>query len=352
MKMKQISAATIKDAMAMARRELGEEAVLIDQKKAANGGIIVTFAIDEPDEVLFEDDYAPPPPAPRYADILPFTPEIPKPPTSKVELAHPAYGILYEAMEYHAVPTALAAKLMQHVEGQRLKPDALLDTAEHALAQALAAVLPFKPISTAATTPPDRAIMLVGPHGAGKSSTIAKFATELTLHKQPIVLISTDTERMGGVDALHTLAGLLKCEVVVSDSRSHLKGLIAKLLGKAWIFVDSTGANIYEFSRLKKLGEFAGLQGVEPILTCPAGMDRQEAEEMAGVFHFLNIERMIVTRLDAVRRLGSVFATLTAGGYALANLTHSALPTETCQPVSAAALARLMLRHVRERTSH
>ena len=31
--------------------------------------------------------------------------------------------------------------------------------------------------------------------------------------------------------------------------------------------------NIYEFQQLKALGELAGLQGIEPILTCPAGMD-------------------------------------------------------------------------------
>ena len=355
MKMRQVSAATIKDAMVFARKELGDDAVLIDSKNGTNGGIIVTFAIDEPDEVLFEDDLPPAlaqPFAQTYADVLPFKPEIPKPATRKVELSHPALDIISDALAYHSVPLLMAERLLRHVENQRLKPDALVDVAEQALAQALQATLSFQPLSMAEKTPPARAVMLVGPHGAGKSSTIAKMATELTLHKQPIVLISTDTERLGAADSLHTLASLLKCEVVVSDSRQHLKNLIAKLVGKAWIFIDSTGANIYEFAQLKHLGEFAGLQNVEPILTCPAGMDAREAEEMAGVFQFLNIERMIVTRLDATRRLGSMFAALTAGGYSLANFTSSALPTEACQPVTAPALARLMLRHVRERMSH
>ncbi len=346
MKMKKISAVSMKDAMELARRELGENAVLIDNQKAANGqGIIVTFAIDAPDEILFDE----PSPEENYADILPFSPEIPKPTTSKVELAHPAYEIIQEAMEYHSLPRALSDRLMLCAARQTLKPDSLIDVAEATLAKALDEVIVFKPIVTATKTPPDRAIMLVGPHGAGKTSSIAKLATALTLQKQPVVLISTDTERLGGVDALQTLAGLLKCEMVVSDSRTHLKGLVAKLKGKAWVLIDSSGANIYEFSQLKTLGEFASLQGVEPILTCPAGMDTKEAEEMAGVFQFLNLERMIITRLDAVRRLGSIFAALTAGGYALANLTNSAVPTDGCQPVSAAALARFMLRQTRER---
>lgn len=343
MKMRQISAATIKDAMALARDELGDEAILIDSKKASGGGIIVTFAVDEPDEVLFNDD---------PADILPFMPEAPKPAIAKVALDHPALEVIHEALQYHGLATGLSDKIMEQVARQQLKPDALLDVAETALAKALDKLIVFKPIATSAKKPPERAIMLIGPHGAGKTSTIAKLAMELTLHKQPIVLISTDTERLGGVDGLHTLGGLLKCEVVVSETRTHLKNLVSKLKGKAWIFIDSSGANIYEFGQLKALGEFASLQDIEPILTCPAGMDRQEAEEMAGVFQFLNIERMIITRLDAVRRLGSVFATLTSGGYALANLTNSAIPTDACQPVSAAALSRFMLRHVRERMTH
>lgn len=350
MKMKQISAATIKDAMELARRELGEDAVLIDTKKSSkSSNIIVTFAIDAPDEVLFADDE--PDTLPLPADILPFVPDIAKPAVSRAEIAHPAIEIVRDALAYHALPPALADKLMEHVTRQTLKPDTLLDVAEVALAKALDAVIPFKPIITN-SAPPAKAIMLIGPHGAGKSSTIAKLATELTLHKQPIVIISTDTERMGGVDALHTLSELLKCEVVVSDSRTHLKGLIAKLVGKAWVLIDSTGANIYEFSQLKKLGGFASLHQVEPILTCPAGMDAHEAEEMVGVFDFLPIERMIVTRLDAVRRMGSLFAALTAGGYALSNYSQSALPSQASQPNSAAAMARFMLRHVRERMTH
>ncbi|MBX9726556.1 MAG: hypothetical protein K2X09_04750, partial [Rickettsiales bacterium] len=107
----------------------------------------------------------------------------------------------------------------------------------------------------------------------------------------------------------------------------------------------------YEFAPMKALGEFASLQQVEPILTCPAGMDADEAQEMASVFDFLAIERMIVTRLDAVRRLKSVFTAVATGGYAFSNLTNSATPTDSCQPLTPIALARLMLRHERERQS-
>ncbi len=348
MKMKQISAATVQEALATARRELGEDAVLLETKKSAQGkGVVVTFAIDAPDETLFSDDIIDNP-----ADILPFSPKIAKPATAKVELEHPAFALIAEAFEYHGVPTALAERLLTTLHKIRLKPDALIEVAQTALANALTENIAFQPIATASKTLPTRAMMLVGPHGAGKTSTIAKLATELVMHHQPVTLISTDMERMGGTESLQKLSEILKCDFHPCEKRQQMKALLTHYLGKAWVLIDSSGANIYEFAPMKALGEFASLQGVEPVLVCPAGMDADEAKEMAAVFDFLAIERMIVTRLDAVRRLKGVFATLTGGGYALSNLSNSASPSDSCQPLSPTALSRLMLRHARERLTH
>mgnify|MGYP000408537438 CR=1 FL=1 len=68
MKLKRISAGSIAEALTIARRELGDEAVLLETKKAAQGkGVVVTFAIEAVDEPLFavdEIEEAPWPPEP------------------------------------------------------------------------------------------------------------------------------------------------------------------------------------------------------------------------------------------------------------------------------------------------
>lgn len=344
MKMKQFSAATVQEALGKARRELGEDAVLLETKKASKGkGVTVTFAFDPPDEPLFAEDDA------LNDNVAPFAPSITRATTAKAEIDHPAIRLIIEALEYHGLSTNLNQKLLTTLYKIRLKPDSLIEVAHAALAEAFTQTLPFQPISIATKTFPKRALMMVGPHGAGKTSTIAKFATELTLVNQPLVLISTDTSRIGGVESIQRLAEILKCDYYTAETRTALKILLQQYLGKAWILIDSAGVNFYEFNQMKALGELASLQGIEPILLCPAGMDADEASEMAGVFDFLNIERMIVTRLDAVRHLKSVFATLTTGGYAFSNLTNSASPSDACLPLSPIALSRLMLRHVRER---
>ncbi|MFM9890549.1 MAG: hypothetical protein ACKVOE_07930 [Rickettsiales bacterium] len=345
MKMKQIRAASMQDALALARRELGEGAVLLDSKKDEGKGIIVTFAIDADDIAIAPDEadngFDP-------ADILPFSPHIPKPSVARINFNHPALEMIAEALAFHQLPAGLNDQLLARLPSAQLRPDSIINVAEAALAYLLGDVLKFNPIATAGKFPA-KALMLVGPHGAGKSSAIAKLATELTLHKQRITLISTDTEKMSGTDHLAKLAEILKCPFHIGENRAGVKALLAEPAAQGWVLIDSAGVNIYEFKELKSLGEIAGLHGVEPILTMPAGLDAHEAAEMASVFSFLPIERMLITRTDAVRRLSGVFAALGASGYALANLSSSASPSDSCSAFSPACLARLMLRQTRER---
>lgn len=341
MRMRQIEARDMQEALKIARGSLGEDAVLLDTRKRKDG-ITVIFAVEDPEEYTFNDGLS--------DTIGPIAaPNIPRATTAKAEIAHPAISIITHALEQHVMPAELREKLHRRLHQSRFVAGALNDVAETALSETLTDLLVFKPIATAASIAPDRAILLVGMHGAGKTSSIAKLATELVLHKQRVVLISCDNERMGAADNLQNLSAILKCGFHTAEDRSALKPLIKQYQGQAWVLIDSAGVNVYEFQQLKALGEIATLQGVEPILTCPAGMDHQEAQEMAAALDFLNIERMIVTKVDAARRYGSVFSAIATGGFALANISSSARPAESCTPASSAALARLILRQARER---
>lgn len=358
MKMKRISAATVADAMGLARRELGEDAVLLETQKSPKGkGVIVTFAIEEKEVATFLDDDEPAFIEDLPPEIIPFrpplsptvAPSVKRPEPARAEIAHPAIAMAIEALDHHGVPEELHEKLVTAIRRARLKPDALIDVAETLLADAFTQTLSFQPLSTAIPTPPPKALMFVGPHGAGKTSTIAKLATEVALKKLPLAIVSTDRERLAGTDALAKLAEIIGCRFDICDSRAKLKSALAMHVGASWLLIDTSGANIYEFKHMKALGELATLQGIEPILTCPAGMDADEAREMASVFDFLPIQRMIITRVDATRRLKGIFAAMNTGNYAFSNYSQSASPADACQTLTPATLARLMLRHERER---
>lgn len=365
MRMKQITAPTMQEALHIARRDLGDEAVLLETRKLSGGrGVTVVFAVDEEEENSFAHPTAANtkiPPIPVNIPSRTFNEEISHKPRAKsvpatsptaTSLPHPAHDLIAHELLAHAMPEELAERMMQTVRLQKIPSAPLQDAAETLLSQALSTHLKFHPIHTGDKHYPARALMFIGPHGAGKTSTIAKLATQLTLAKKRVVLISTDMEHMGAAEAMQALSDLLKCELHRFDKRALLREMVKQTLGDAWVLIDSAGVNIYEFAQMKKLGELAGLQGIEPILTCPAGMDAEEAQEMAGVFSFLPIERVIVTRTDATRRLSSLFSVLSAGGYALSNMTSSTSPSDACTAMSAPALSRLILRRARERVTH
>jgi flagellar biosynthesis protein FlhF len=77
-------------------------------------------------------------------------------------------------------------------------------------------------------------------------------------------------------------------------------------------------------------------------LVLPAGLDAQDAIEIAGNFAAIGARRLIVTRLDAVRRLGSVLAAADVGlafaGAGLGREIGAGTPA-----LSAAGLARVLL---------
>ncbi|MFZ4125933.1 MAG: hypothetical protein ACOYJ2_07700, partial [Rickettsiales bacterium] len=217
MKMKQIAAKDMQEAMAVARRDLGEDAILLNARKTPKG-IVVTFAIDTQDEPLIDD--APPvsvkaaPPASRH-----------------VQSNHPALTMIDEVLEYHHIPEPMLSRLKIAIRGARMPAATVLDAAETILAEALSKAFPFQSLMEQKTLPA-KALMLVGMHGAGKTTTLAKLATMLALAKKPMVLISTDTERFGGIDGLTGLAEILKVPFIMARDRAELKAIIKQYLGK------------------------------------------------------------------------------------------------------------------------
>jgi flagellar biosynthesis GTPase FlhF len=368
MRMKHIAAESMEAAMEFAREELHEDAVLLSSEPAKDGGIIVTFAIEDDDiEALIQNaleeeatppfavsvDTPPTQPLPQSADLAPH--EYYPVPSAHQEFAprhplfsrdHPALDILMQSLARHPAPHWLNQKIRAFIDTHELPETSPLDAAETMLSGAIESSCRFAPIDTKAI--PQNAIMLVGAHGAGKTTAIAKLATHFAINKIKPLLISTDAQRLGGSAELRSVAEILGCDLMLADTRAELKSLIKSRQGSAAILIDSAGVNIYDFSALKALGELASLEGVEPILTCQASLAAEEAQEMASVFSFLDIARGIVTRIDGSRHFSSILHLMHSQAFALANFSGSASPADALTSFSAEKLARQLLTHHRE----
>ena len=268
MRLRNFTAPSMQEAMALVRQELGPEAIIVSTDDEP-GGVRVTAALEEAE---------PKAPSVSDADV-----------TEQIS----------EALAANGVPGPLAEKLLM----ASLSFDA--DDTLVALSGALAAVYPFAPISDQGRSRP---LMLVGPPGAGKTMAVAKLAARAVMAKRPVNIITADTVRAGAIEQLEAVARILGVDLEIADGAGRLATITRGLDPDALTLIDSSGVNPYNAADRRELSALIVAAAAEPILALPAGGDALDAIDIARIFRDLGCSRMAVTRLDLTHRLGSVLA--------------------------------------------
>jgi flagellar biosynthesis protein FlhF len=205
------------------------------------------------------------------------------------------------------------------------------------LAQALAGWARFRPLAPVG----DRALMLVGPCGAGKTAAAARLVVDALLAGRDVQVLSTDTARAGGLAQLQALLQPLGQAPIAVTETADLPARLGEA-GAATI-VDTTGINPFRGEELARLADLLRLSSAEPVLVLPAGLCPEDSLEIAANFAALGVRRVIVTKLDAARRLGGVLAAA-ATGIAFAGAAIGPTIGRGSAALTAAGLGRLLLR--------
>jgi flagellar biosynthesis protein FlhF len=315
MRLKTFNAPTMAEAMRLVRDELGDDAIIVSSHRSRRGrGVQLTAAIE-----------------PRDLDAPAATNG-----TAAREPSLDDQSGLHQALSYHGVPARLADRLARAA--------AAADTTdpERALAAALESYIDF---DAARLPPATGALMLVGPPGAGKTTTTAKLATRAALAGQGVAVCTTDTVRAGAVAQIEAVAEVLQQPLLTAEAPKHL-GVILQQFEAAGhaVLVDSAGCNPHDPEELEDLRRFVKAGKVEPILVLPAGGDAEEMADTALAYARLGCRRMIVARLDAARRYGSLLGAAAAGKLAFAAAGISPSIPHGLKDLSPLALARVLLR--------
>ncbi|MCA3376473.1 MAG: GTPase [Roseomonas sp.] len=265
MRVKLFQAATIAEAMAQIRAELGADAIILEQHRTRHG-IEVTAAL-EPDEPLL---------------IQPLTTAAP--------LAAPG------PLDFHNIPQELLQLL-----------------ARTPLQQSLAEALSFAPLPSGR----ERPLLLCGPPGVGKTLTVAKLTARLVLAGAPPLVITTDGQRAGAVEQLAAFTRVLGVTLAVAPTPAMLaKALTHRNPGQP-VLIDTAGCNPFNADQARQLHQLVIQAGADMALVLPAGLDAAEAGDLARAFAALGARHLLPTRLDAARRLGSVLMAAKAGPLSL-----------------------------------
>jgi flagellar biosynthesis protein FlhF len=140
-------------------------------------------------------------------------------------------------------------------------------------------------------------VMLVGPTGAGKTTTIAKLATRAALiDDRRVRLITLDNYRVGGVDQIRTFADLIGVPLQVAETPAALAGLIDPDCDLT--LIDTAGRSPRDRAAIEELALHIEGHDVEVHLVVPAGATGPQVDELAQRYSALGPVRLLFTKLD------------------------------------------------------
>lgn len=156
-------------------------------------------------------------------------------------------------------------------------------------------------------------MMLVGPTGVGKTTTLAKLAARFAYIgdvRLKTGIITLDTYRIGAVEQLFQYAKLMKLPILDVINEIDFSKAIKSLSQCDIILVDTIGSSQYDKDKLNKLESLLRNSGaqIDVNLVLSAGSKIEDLLEIYDNFSFLNIDTMIITKFDETKMFGNVFS--------------------------------------------
>ncbi|SRR6266403_44157 len=155
-------------------------------------------------------------------------------------------------------------------------------------------------------------IALVGPTGAGKTTTIGKLATRWSMQhgSQDLALVSTDGYRVGARDQLMTYSRLLGAPLHTANSGEELAQALERLKSKKLILIDTAGMGPRDVRLKEQLAALKlGAARARVYLTLPAHGEANALDEAVRSFANLTPDACILTKVDEAASLGAVLST-------------------------------------------
>lgn len=322
MRLKSFTARNTKEAMQMVREELGEDAIIVathEEKNAAGARQVhITAAVEK--DVYYTDS----------------------------KDSKPTENWLYDDDDNEAmVIEEVTENLLRHTVPEEVLEQIIscasilgLDEPRLALLSAIESLFRFSPLPTTAHKKP---FIMVGSPGAGKTLATAKMAARSAMNGLNVAVISTDIERAGGVEQLAAFTDLMDIELKIAKNPSVLKELLTELSDYDQIIIDTAGTNPFDKESLKPLARMIGAADMEAILVMPANIHADEAGETAQIFAELGASRLMPTRVDVARRLGSLLAAAYQGGLTFADASGTARVADGLYQLTSKRLTQLLM---------
>ena len=165
-----------------------------------------------------------------------------------------------------------------------------------------------KPLTTGESKP--KIVFFVGNTGVGKTTTMAKLASKFKLEeKLDIAMLSIDTYRIAAIEQIKTYANILNTPMEVVYTPEDIKNYVEKYKDCDLIFVDTAGhshRNEEQKKNLKEMVDAVADYETEVFLVVSAVVKYNDLVDIAKTYDKLFDYKLIFTKLDETRASGSI----------------------------------------------
>jgi len=160
-----------------------------------------------------------------------------------------------------------------------------------------------------------KVIMLVGPTGVGKTTSIAKLAARYSFmmeKKYKVGLIVLDTYRIGAVEQLMQYARMMKLGIETVVDPPEFASALNAMSYCDYILIDTMGSSPYDKEKIAKIYEClqnnTTQMSIDTVLVLPSSIKYEDLKATYDNFEPLGIDTMMFTKLDETRGFGNIFS--------------------------------------------
>jgi len=168
-------------------------------------------------------------------------------------------------------------------------------------------------------------IALLGPTGAGKTTTIAKLAVRHVLEygRDSLALVTTDRYRIAAYESLRALGRLVDAPVKIVDEHNSLASIMYSLRDRKLVLIDVGGFHAGENDRREQLAILDDAHAdIKRLLVLPASC---QSSVLLGAYELFSenpLHGCVLAKVDEAYSLGEVFSLIVEKELPVAYITN------------------------------
>jgi flagellar biosynthesis protein FlhF len=229
-------------------------------------------------------------------------------------LSRPEYQDIFEQLVMSGLDKRLAFGLVKKAafelgQDAAVNPEKVLDQIATEIMASTHVQSPLAGIEAKRPGALPSVIAVVGPTGVGKTTTIAKMASEAILKRRlKVGLINLDSYKVAAFDQLGTYARILNVPFRSVASVDDLKVALQDFQALDLVLVDTTGRSQKDPESLKEMQDFlCSINGLRSQLVISATTRDSELYDIANRFAIFKPQGLTLSKLDEATSYGCIY---------------------------------------------